>query len=230
MPDMVFDNRVDYSANLVGLTIPERIKRLPVCPVRRIPVPWFVSMTEDGVYEFRAVEPEKLFQATIQNLCWVCGEPRGKNSSFVLGPMCTVNRNSAEPPSHHDCAVFSAQACPFLTKPHMRRRENDLPVQMSEQDSPGIFIKRNPGCVAIWTTRKFTYFRDGKGLLFTPGDPESVEWFAEGRQATRLEVTESIDSGLPILMEMAEKEPDKEGAIKLLHKLRADVEKYLPKE
>jgi hypothetical protein len=35
--------------------------------------------------------------------------------SFVVGPMCGINRNSAEPPSHKECAQWSARNCPFLS-------------------------------------------------------------------------------------------------------------------
>jgi hypothetical protein len=229
MPDMVFDVPPrDYSANLVGVVMPARIRQLPVCPVRRVPVPWFVAKV-NGIWEFRAADPEKLVLAVRNKLCWVCGAPLGRFMSFVLGPMCAVNRNSAEPSCHKECAVFSAQACPFLSKPRMHRREGGLPETLAE--SPGFAIKRNPGVACIWTTRGYETFRDKGGFLFTPGEPTTVEWFAEGRIATRAEVVESIDSGMPILMdsaraEDAEKQSDE--CVKYLHKLRADVEKYLP--
>ncbi len=41
--------------------------------------------------------------------------------------------------------MFAAQACPFLTRPHMVRRENNLPKGASLTEGPGISIPRNPG-------------------------------------------------------------------------------------
>ena len=44
------------------------------------------------------------------------------------------------------------------------------------------------------------------GTLFDIGEPKETLWFARGRAATRSEVLASIDSGLPILAEMAEQD------------------------
>ena len=40
----------------------------------------------------------------------------------------------------------------------------------------------------------------------TFGEPKRAHWYARGREATRAEVMASIDSGLPILRDMAESE------------------------
>jgi hypothetical protein len=184
--------------------LPPRIARLPVDD-RGYPVPWFVSWI-DGKPEFRAADGRKFDRALKEHLCWVCGGSLSPlKQAFVIGPMCSVNRVSAEPPSHEDCALFSVRACPFLTKPHMTRRENDLPPGGT---CAGEMIARNPGVSCVWRTRWFQTFADGnRGLLFRIGDPEpgGVTWHAEGRTATRAEVLASVESGLPILMDMARK-------------------------
>jgi len=41
--------------------------------------------------------------------CWLCGQPLGKFMCFVVGPMCAINKTSAEPPSHRDCALYAVQ-------------------------------------------------------------------------------------------------------------------------
>ena len=56
--------------------------------------------------------------------CWVCGDPLGVHLTFPIGPMCALNRTISEPPSHHECASWSARNCPFLSRPHMVRRED----------------------------------------------------------------------------------------------------------
>lgn len=180
--------------------LPERIRKLPV-DRRGYPVPWFVAWV-DGEPEFRAADGQKYRRALHEHLCWTCGERLGTHLSFVIGPMCAVNRISAEPPSHHDCAVFSAIACPFLSRPHMRRREGGLPAEAS--DAPGMAILRNPGVALVWTTRAMGLVRaprpDGTdGVLVRFGRPSRVECFAEGRPATRDEVVASITGGLPLL-------------------------------
>jgi hypothetical protein len=174
------------------------------------PVPWFVAWI-DGRPDFRIVKPGATANAVTARRCWVCGtrfaerEPR----AFVVGPMCVVNRNSAEPPSHTLCAVYSARACPFLATPQMTRRDRHLPD--GTEYPPGDFIQRNPGVTAVWTARRGTWHpwspEGSSGLLFYMGEPRRVAWYREGREATRDEIVASIDSGLPAIRAVAETEP-----------------------
>lgn len=182
--------------------VPASILRLPVDPVRKIPVPWFVAWI-DGKPEFRAMGPGKRVAAMTERLCWVCGERLDNRATYVIGPMCAINRISAEPPSHPACAEYSARVCPFLSRPHMERRENDMPMG----GSPGIAILRNPGVTLLWTGRVpgARLISDGAGsFLYHLNPPIVVSWWAEGRAATRAEVDRSVVSGLPYLREMAE--------------------------
>lgn len=178
------------------------MKRLPISK-QGYPTPWFVGKV-DGEYDFRLADPEKMYAAVKRNLCWLCGQPLGVHKVFVIGPMCVVNRVSSEPPSHLDCADYAARACPFLTKPRMRRNEADLPED--GQGPAGIMLKRNPGVAALWVTRKSTIEKLPNGILFRIGDPERIVWMAEGRTATRAEIDESIRTGLPYLEDLAEQD------------------------
>jgi hypothetical protein len=119
--------------------------------------------------------------------------------------MCAVNRVSAEPPSHLDCAIYAAQACPFLANPNMVRRERGL-VEMGRVEPAGVMITRNPGVALVWSTRTWAPFKAPGGALFNIGDPTAVRWYAHGRVATRDEVLAAIDAGLPALREIAEAE------------------------
>lgn len=169
-------------------------------------VPWFVDWI-DGEPDFRVMDGHKLHRAVRDQLCWVCGKPLVRLASFVVGPMCAVNRTSAEPPSHHPCATYSARVCPFLTTPRMVRRERGLPADKVKP--PGVMLLRNPGVTLVWTTREATAYPREDGLLFDIGEPHRTDWFCQGRPATTEEVLASIESGLPVLAEMAEAEgPD----------------------
>lgn len=179
--------------------IPARIQRLPVNK-DGYPVPWFVA-TVDGVPDFRVVKPEALKDAVQDRLCWICGEPLGVWLAFVIGPMCAINRTSSEPPSHKECAVFSAKACPFLSNPERPRRLGNMPA--GAEDAAGIPIARNSGVTLIWITRSFVIEREPNGILFTIGECLQALWYARGRAATREEVLASIDSGFPLLEDMA---------------------------
>lgn len=184
--------------------IPKFIESLPLNE-RGYPVPWFVTWI-DGKPEFRVADGRKRYLCVKDKLCWVCGQKLGPSSHvFVIGPMCAVNMTTAEPPCHRECAEFSAAACPFLSMPNAKRRECNLPEGSREPD--GISIKRNPGVALLWHCRGYEIFSDGKGgSLFRIPNPSRVQWWAEGRKATREEILDSINSGLPILHKMADEE------------------------
>lgn len=197
--------------------LPKSMWHLPV-DGRGFPAPWFISWLDEagqpvsdghGHPDFRVIGPGKVQKAIQQQLCWICGKQfLGPPLVAVLGPMCTITRTSAEPPSCLACARYAMRACPFLTRPRMRRNEVGLPEQTC--DAPGIAIDRNPGVAALWMTDRVFYSRQTQ--LFTVGDPLDVEWWAEGRPATRDEVLASIQSGLPFLRQVCEDEAEADRA------------------
>lgn len=214
------DGRDDRSLWLrpeLTLPLPPRIRSLP--RFRGYPVPWFVGEL-NGEPEFRGMNARKLVEAVKAKLCWVCGQQLGVHKTFTVGPMCGVNRVSAEPPSHYSCAEWAARNCPFLTRPHAKRREDDE-FNAEKKPSAGFMIARNPGVALLWTVRDFKPFNDGKGgVLFHLGEPEGLEFFREGRKATREEILASVDGGLPILLQACKDDPrDPAGAYTALDKL-----------
>lgn len=218
---------VEYAPSLDGIPVPDSVRALPVCPTRRIPVPWFVPWV-NGKAEFRAADAGKRRLALSAKLCWVCGARVRDRMAFVLGPMCVVTRTTAEPACHVECAVFSVRACPFLSRPHMaRRRADDLPTVAP----PGLFIDRNPGAACVWSTTEYEPFGDGRGgTLIRVGDPirDMVSWWAEGRKATRAEVEESVRTGLPVLLAAAEE--DGPAAVAELGRLVDVARRWFPAE
>jgi hypothetical protein len=191
--------------------VPKRMEHLAVNRAGYI-VPAFVAVI-DGEPDFRIADSDHLYESVTKRRCWVCGEKiTGPTSAFVIGPMCAVNHVSSEPPSHVECARYSVQACPFLVNPKKRRREGKLPD--AELSTAGEMIRRNPGVTLIWVSRHWNAFRVANGILFDIGPAIRTEWWAEGRPATREEVLYSIETGLPQLAEMAEKDgPDAVAAL-----------------
>jgi hypothetical protein len=200
-------------------------------------VPYFVAWRDDdgnladegrGEPDFRTVNTSRFVRCIKQRLCWLCGHPLGRHLSFVIGPMCTVTRTTSEPPSHLACADYALKVCPFLTRPAMRR----LPMGADEAMPPaGLHLDRNPGVSALWTSREFTLFKTkhgNAGTLIQVGEPSRVEWWREGRWATRAEVQASMVSGLPSLREIADAEGN--GAREELERFIERAERYLPAE
>lgn len=201
--------------------MPENIAKLPRDP-RGFPIPWFVEDV-NGVRDFRVVSRKRKGQALLHSRCWVCGEDRGRPAAFVIGPMCAINRISSEPPSHLECATFAAQACPFLVKPMVKRREDNLPVDYKV--TPG-HIDRNPGVALIWVTSRWQIKPVNSGdYIISLGDPQFIACYREGREATKDEVRHSIETGLPILQDNAKYEGPK--AVAALERATKDAYKLL---
>lgn len=175
--------------------VPGRIARLPK-DRRGYPIPFFVAW-QDGLPLFPVADPVKMRACHKRNLCWICGETLGAYKAFAIGPMCCVNRISSEPPSHVDCAKFACANCPFMTQPLAKRADATGSVAPG-----GIMIERNPGVTAIWVTKSFKIENHG-GALWRLGPATSLQFWARGRLATRAEVADSIETGLPILFKTA---------------------------
>jgi hypothetical protein len=181
---------------------------------RGYPVPAFVEWLRDGKRakagapgaepDFRFSRAEFRNRAFKHSLCWVCGQPLGVHKVYAIGPMCLVNRTTSEPASHRFCATFAATACPFLIRP--RQKRNMKGMSEDDRNAPGTMVERNPGCVCLYETRQAKQFDAGNGWLIRLGKPDRVDWYAEGRQATRAEIMAAIDSGHPLLLGEAMKE------------------------
>lgn len=89
----------------------------------------------------------------------------------------------------------------------MRRREDDE-INAAELAASSPFgLHRNPGAAGVWVTHTFKVFPAPPGHpLIEMGPPVNVEWYAEGRRATRAEVEASIAGGLPELEAMVDQE------------------------
>lgn len=205
------------------LPIPRRLQSLPL--ERGYPVPWFVAKVGEG-YDFRCIDARKMKPAIQQRLCWICGQRLGTYLAFGIGPMCALNRTISEPPSHRGCMEWAIQVCPFLAQRQEEQRETHLPEGVKEQ--AGIPLKRQPGVIGLWITKSYQPFDAPGGTLFELGEPIEVLWFREGRAATLAECLESIESGYPSLLELAQAQGDK--AIRYLEQRKLDMVKWLPKE
>jgi hypothetical protein len=213
------------------IPLPPRMRGLQRDP-RGFVIPYFVAWLDEQQHEveppngkpdFRILSPSRMAACKRHKLCWLCGQPMGVRKVFAIGPMCAATRTTMEPPGHYECALYSVRVCPFLSRPRMQRHTADMP---EGHWAPGLSITRNPGVTALWVCRDYKTFRAeqhgaGEGELITVGEPERVEWYREGRVATRAEVEASIESGLPILRETADKQSSE---------ARRDLEEfYLPR-
>ena len=214
--------------------MPARIARLRR-DARGYPVPWFVEWFKAGERvereepgaepDFRYADLSFRWRGFHNGRCWICGDHLGTHKVYAIGPLCVINRVTSEPASHRECAEFAARACPFLVRPRQKRNKKGLD---DDAQAPGIMIDRNPGCVCLYETPLARAFSvgPGQGWLIRLDEPTRIDWWAEGRQATRAEIEASIESGFPLLMEMAEEQGP--AAIAELMKMSVDAMCYLP--
>jgi hypothetical protein len=210
-------------------TIPARMATLPL-DHRGYPVPWFVEWI-DGEPDFRVMDRRKWARAVKFGNCWLCGEMQGRHKTFVIGPMCAINRTTSEPACHIGCAEFAATACPFMTLPAAQYRSAELPAGHIE--AAGHASKRNPGVTCLWTTDRFDVFNVDTlatggvpGQLIRIGEPSAVSWFALAKRASREQVEESIEGGFPALLAAATSQ--NRYAVAELLSMRAQFTRWLP--
>jgi hypothetical protein len=133
--------------------------------------------------------------------------------------MCGINRITAEPPSHKDCAEYALKACPFLSNPQAKRPERPMPAGVHVA---GHMIERNPGVSLMWTAESFALWRlaGHQTPLIRLGPPLELAFWANGREATREELMRSLMAGLELLRG-ADPEPEAQLAID------RDLERFL---
>lgn len=197
-----------------GLTpLPKRMTSLPL-DSRGYPVPWFVAWP-NGEPDFRVIDHEKIERAIHYELCWICGERLGRHQTFVFGPSGGIQRLTLEPPSHHECATWAAQNCPFCANPSARHRTHNMPDGGSKIDEHAIL--HNPGVFLCWTTDQYfitSYLT--RHVVLSVGEPTRVEWYRRGKLATPEEALAALerageelkalkDQGPPALKEKIER-------------------------
>lgn len=194
------DRKIRDSAPTRFPNAPPRVAALPT-DHRGYPVPHFTPVF-NGIPDFVAADPRKITKCHRQRRCWICGQRMGRMNAFVIGPMCSVNRISIEPPSHPECADFATIACPFMSRPLAKRAHSEN----ASEPPPGIMLTHNPGASLIWWTLRYKAFPLDGGMAFEIGAPERCIWRREGREASRKEILEAFDIGLPKLRHVAELE------------------------
>lgn len=203
-------------------TIPARMRSRPV-DHRGFPVPWFVTgKTDEGLWDFVRLDPARLNHAYKRGLCTLSGEPLGKYVSFVVGPMCIINRVAAEPPCIPELGKWAAQVCPFLSRP-MAKRPDMEPGTFKRP--PGGMVEENPGGCVVWTVRRGDFER-GRDRLYRFGDPTEVTFWTKGREATAAEAWRIYTARADSLRAIAAEEGHH--AVAEFEYMKARADRYLP--
>ena len=102
---------------------PAALAGLPVCPARRLPVPFSAEQDEHGRAVFTALDPARKDQIIRHRLCGVCGRPLGYWFVF-LGDEISARPGGiyVDPPMHENCALAAIEVCPYIRHERVPRR------------------------------------------------------------------------------------------------------------
>jgi hypothetical protein len=176
--------------------IPPHMQELPL-DKRGYPVPYFVQWV-NGVPDFRVSNMRRIYECTNKKLCMICGKALNKDEGcvFAVGPLSTLTQTNDEPPMHRACAEFSAQVCPWMLHPGMKRIPKPLPdgtMSAGQLEAVGAINGGAPKVWALYDTDSYiAEAQENRTILYFMGEPREIHWWKAGRRATREEVLEAL--------------------------------------
>ncbi len=92
---------------------PAPLAGLPVCPVRKLPVPFSAEWDETGRAVFTALDPARKDEIVRYRLCGVCGRPLGYWFVFLGDEVSAMRRctRSARWPRSRSARTSSTSGC-----------------------------------------------------------------------------------------------------------------------
>jgi hypothetical protein len=135
---------------------PSEVEHLPVCPHRRLPIPFIAEVGADGVGHFTILDNERARDCFEHRLCAMCGLPMGAEIA-LLGDVASLKPGGfwIEPPVHERCAEIAADGlCPFVSRERVPRRPPEDGVAIvgmgpDELADVGRAIAKRPCVMAI---------------------------------------------------------------------------------
>ena len=138
---------------------PSEVEHLPVCPHRRLPIPFIAEVGADGIGHFTILNNERVRDCLEHRLCAMCARPMGAEIA-LLGDVASLEPGGfwIEPPVHERCAeIAAAGLCPFVSRERVPRRLPEDGVAIvgmgpDELADVGRTIAKRPWVMAIART------------------------------------------------------------------------------
>ena len=135
---------------------PSEVEHLPVCPHRRLPIPFIAEVGADGVGHFTILDNKRARDCLEHRLCAMCGLPMGAEIA-LLGDVASLRPGGfwIEPPVYERCAEIAADGlCPFVSRERVPRRSPEDGVAIvgmgpDELADVGRSIPKRPCVMAI---------------------------------------------------------------------------------
>ena len=103
---------------------PAALAARPVCPRRRLPIPFIAEIGPGGAGEFTILDHQQAMACISGRLCAMCGD-RMDGEVALIGDVTSLAPGSffIEPPVHERCGEIAAGGlCPFLSRERVPRR------------------------------------------------------------------------------------------------------------
>jgi len=99
------------------MNVPDRARRRPCCPFRRIPIPFVTKVPDDGArVKFSIEDRQNVKRCGRKSLCQFCGLALDPIIVFLGGETATLDRLFRQAPFHEECARYAIATCPYLRR------------------------------------------------------------------------------------------------------------------
>lgn len=99
------------------MNVPDRARRRPCCPYRRIPIPFVTLFPGDGSrVKFSVEDRARVRECGRKQLCQLCGTALDPVIVFVGGETATIQRLFRQAPFHEQCMRYAIATCPYLRR------------------------------------------------------------------------------------------------------------------
>ena len=140
-------------------TWPPAVAGLPVCPQRKLPIPYIAEIGADGIGHFTILDDARAWECLLGRLCAMCGDPMGDEVALI-GDVTSLDPGGyfIEPPVHEHCAVAALGGlCPFLSLERVPFRLPDegvsfVGIERHVLASVGRTVAKRPNVVVITRT------------------------------------------------------------------------------
>lgn len=97
---------------------PAALQARPVCPRRKLPIPFINEIRPDGTGEFGIFDDRQIELCLARRLCAMCGDPLGELVALIGDGVSLACETGyyIEPPVHERCGEIAlAGLCPFIS-------------------------------------------------------------------------------------------------------------------